>query len=292
MSAAILLQLLVDGILLGGVLALSALGFNVIFGVMRVVNLAHGDFVVIAALICSFAYVKWGTNPLILLPVTIAFGFALGALVQHFLLRRLPTELASSEASSLTLTFGLSYFLAGAGLAIFGGEFRSVPALTGAFQAGPISISQARLLAFVAALVIALLLGALMRWTTLGRAIRATSQNPEGALACGVDTERVKTLSFALGSAVACAAGTLLSLIYTLNPQMGVGFTISAFAVVAIGGLGNYTGAIVGALLLGCVSSFSSYFAGAKLAEAAPYVAFIAVLLFLPAGIMGGRRFS
>jgi branched-chain amino acid transport system permease protein len=204
-------------------------------------------------------------------------------------LRRLPTELASSEASSLTLTFGLSYFLAGAGLAVFGGEFRSVPVLTGAFQLGPISIAHARLLAFVAAFVLAGALGALMRYTALGRAIRATSQNPDGALACGVDADRVKTLSFALGSAVAAAAGNLLAMIYTLSPQEGVGFTIGAFAVVAIGGLGNYSGAIVGALLLGCATSFSSFFAGTKLAEAAPYVAFVVVLLLLPNGIMGRR---
>jgi branched-chain amino acid transport system permease protein len=179
--------------------------------------------------------------------------------------------------------------MAGAGLAIFGGEFRSVPVLTGAFQLGPISVAEAKLLAFGAALVLAVLLGAIMRYTPLGRAIRATSQNVDGALACGVDADRVRTLSFALGSAVACASGTLLALIYTLNPQMGVGFTITAFAVVAIGGLGNYTGAIVGALLLGCATSFTSYFAGAKIAEAAPYIAFILVLLFLPAGIMGRR---
>jgi branched-chain amino acid transport system permease protein len=204
-------------------------------------------------------------------------------------LRRLPTELASAEASSLTLTFGLAYFMAGAGLALFGGEFRSVPILTGAFQLGPISIAQARLLAFASALVLAIALGALMRYTVLGRAIRATSQNADGALACGVDADRVRTLSFALGTAVACAAGNLLAMIYTLNPQMGVGFTITAFAVIAIGGLGNYTGAIVGALLLGCATSFTSYFAGTKLAEAAPYVAFVLVLLFLPNGIMGRR---
>jgi branched-chain amino acid transport system permease protein len=256
---------------------------------MRVVNLAHGDFVVLSALICAWSYAHWATNPIALLPVTIALGFVAGALVHRFLLRRLPTELASSEASSLTLTFGLSYFLAGAGLAVFGGEFRSVPVLTGAFQLGPISIAHARLLAFVAAFVLAGALGALMRYTALGRAIRATSQNPDGALACGVDADRVKTLSFALGSAVAAAAGNLLAMIYTLSPQEGVGFTIGAFAVVAIGGLGNYSGAIVGALLLGCATSFSSFFAGTKLAEAAPYVAFVVVLLLLPNGIMGRR---
>lgn len=289
MTAATLVQLLVDGLLLGGVLALSALGFNVIFGVMRVVNLAHGDFVVLAALVCAWCYATWGIHPLVMLPVTIALGFVLGALVHRFLLRRLPSDLAGSEASSLTLTFGVAYFMAGAGLAIFGGEFRSVPVLTGAFQLGPISVGEAKLLAFGTALVLAALLGAIMRYTALGRAIRATSQNVDGALACGVDADRVRTLSFALGSGVACASGTLLALIYTLNPQMGVGFTISAFAVVAIGGLGSYTGAIVGALLLGCATSFTSYFAGAKIAEAAPYIAFILVLLFLPAGIMGRR---
>ena len=286
---ATLAQLLIDGILLGGVLALSALGFNIIFGVMRVVNLAHGDFVVLAALICCIAYARWGINPLLLLPFTTVLGFVLGALVQRFLLRRLPADLAGSEAASLTLTFGLAYFMAGAGLWIFGGEYRSVPILTGAFALGPIDAGHAKVLAFVAALVLAGVLGAVMRYTALGRALRATSQNPDGALACGVDIERVRMLAFGLGSAVACAAGTLLSMIFTLNPQMGVAFTISAFAVVAIGGLGSYAGAIAGAFVLGCVGSFTSYLAGAKIAEAAPYIAFILVLLFLPAGIMGRR---
>lgn len=289
MAPATLVQLLVDGLLLGGVLALSALGFNVIFGVMRVVNLAHGDFLVLSALLCAIAYGKWGINPLLLLPATIAGGALLGAIVHRLLLRRLPTELASSEAASLTLTFGLSYFLAGAGLALFGGEYRSVPALTGAFHLGPIAIAEARLLSFAGAVLLALGLGLLLRYTRLGRAIRATSQNADGALACGVDADRVKTVSFALGSAVAAAAGNLLVMVYTLNPQSGVEFTITAFAVVAIGGLGNSTGAVVGALLLGCATSFSAYFAGTKLSEAAPYVAFVLVLLFLPNGIMGRR---
>jgi branched-chain amino acid transport system permease protein len=285
----LILQLIVNGVLLGGVLALSALGFNIIFGVMRVVNLAHGDFVVLSAVFCAFAFAQTGINPLLLLPLTVAAGFVLGAAVHHYLLRRLPGEIASAEASSLTLTFGLSFLLAGAGLAIFGGNYRSVPFLTGAYHIGELSIPQARLLAFGTALALALLLGLFLRYTAVGRAIRATSQNVTGALACGIDTDRVRTISFALGTAVATAAGTLMSFIYSLNPQMGVVFTINAFAIVVIGGLGSYTGAILGAMILGLAQSFTSYFAGATLSEAAPYVLFIVVSLLLPSGLLGRR---
>src|ERR1700734_61539 len=133
----LIVQLVVNGALLGGVLGLSALGFNLIFGVMRVVNLAHGDFVVLSAMLCAVAFAQWNVNPLLLLPVTAVIGFVLGAAVHRFLLRRLPREIASGEASSLTLTFGLSFFLAGGGLALFGGRFVSVTFLTGAYQIGP-----------------------------------------------------------------------------------------------------------------------------------------------------------
>lgn len=285
----IVLQLAVNGILLGGVLALSALGFNIIFGVMRVVNLAHGDFVVLAAVLCAYAFTQFGINPLLLLPLTIVAGFCAGALVHRFLLRRLPREIASAEASSLTLTFGLSYFLAGGGLAVFGGRFVSVPFLTGAYQLGPISVPQARLLAFGAALVLSLGFALFLRSTLLGRAIRATSQHLEGAMACGIDVDRVRTLGFATGTAIACAAGTLVSFLFNVNAQQGVLYTVNAFAVVVIGGLGNYTGAVLGALILGLCESFSSYLLGATLAEAAPYLLFIVVLLLAPAGLLGKR---
>ena len=285
----IVLQLAINGILLGGVLALSALGFNIVFGVMRVVNLAHGDFVVLAAVFAAYEFAQSGINPLLLLPLTIVAGFAAGALIHHLLLRRLPGEVASAEASSLTLTFGLSYFLTGAGLATFGGRFVSVPYLTGAFQLGAISIPQARLLAFVIAAVLSIAFAFVLRSTALGRAIRATSQNLDGALACGVDVDRVRTMSFAIGTAVATAAGTLMSFLYNLNVQQGVLFTVNAFAVVVIGGLGNYTGAVLGALVLGLTESFASYYLGATLAEAAPYLLFILVLLLAPGGLRGRR---
>jgi branched-chain amino acid transport system permease protein len=284
-----IVQLLVNGILLGGVLALSALGFNIVFGVMRVVNLAHGDILVLAALVCAEAFAAWHVNPLFLLPVNILGGFIIGAAIQRLLLRRLPAETAGGEASSLTLTFGLSYFFMGAGLWVFGGQFQSVPYLTSAFQLGPISIPQSRLLAFGAALVVAALLGLFLRTTRVGRAIRATSMNLDGALACGIDVDTVRMFSFGLGSAVAAASGTLLSYIYTFNPQGGTAYTLSAFAVIAIGGLGSYTGALLGALILGLAQSFASYYVGSTLADAAPYILFVIVMLLAPNGLMGRR---
>jgi branched-chain amino acid transport system permease protein len=224
-----------------------------------------------------------------MLPLVIVIGFVGGAAIHRFLLRKLPGEIASAEASSLTLTFGLSFFLAGGGLAVFGGSFRSVPYLTGAFQIAGISVPQAKLLAFGMAIVLAVVLGIFLRYTRLGCAIRATSQHIEGALACGVDIDRVRTMSFALGTAVACAAGTLMSMIYNLSPQMGVEFTVNAFAVVVIGGLGSYAGCILGAIILGLASEFTSYYIGASLSEAAPYVLFILVLLLRPSGLFGRR---
>ncbi len=285
----IVAQLAINGVLLGGILALSALGFNVIFGVMRVVNLAHGDFVVLAAVFAVFAFEQFGVNPLFVLPVTVIAGFAAGALVHRLLLRRLPGEIASAEASSLTLTFGLSYFLAGAGLATFGGRFASVPYLTGSYQVAGLQVPQAKLLAFGVAVALSFAFAFVLRSTRVGRAIRATSQNLDGALACGIDVDRVRTAGFAIGTAVATAAGTLMSFLYNLNVQQGVLFTVNAFAVVVIGGLGNYAGAVLGALILGLTESFASYYAGATLAEAAPYLLFILVLLVAPSGIMGRR---
>ncbi|TAM91859.1 branched-chain amino acid ABC transporter permease [bacterium] len=287
MHAALIGQLTIDGLLVGGVYALSALGLNVIFGVMRIVNLAHGEFVIGAALLSAVLFERWHANLFVVLPLAFVLAFGLGALIQRAFLRRLPEDLASAEATSLLMTFGLSYFFVGAWLTFFSGNFRSVPYLTGAWTLGPFSIAQARLAAFVASGIIAVLLALLLRYTALGRSIRATSQNVQGALACGVDVERVRTLSFALGTAIAAASGCLLILIFTVNPETGANVTLASFAVIALGGLGNYAGTLVGAAVIGLAVSFTGYFATAQVAQAAPYVLFILVLLLRPAGILG-----
>ena len=287
MNVTTAVQLLVDGLLLGGVFALSALGLNVIFGVMRVVNLAHGEFVVLAALIASVLFASFHINPLELLPFAFVAAFLIGAMIERLILRNLPKNAQAAESTSLLIMFGVSYFMVGLGLAVFTGNFRSTPFLTGAWQLGPIELPEAQFIAFITAAILAAALTLLLRYTPIGRALRATSQDVDGALACGVDVERMRTLSFALGTGLAGASGCLLSMIYTVSPGLGSVFTLTAFSVIALGGLGSYVGTMIGALILGVAVTFTGFLATEQIAQAAPYVIFILVLLFRPSGLFG-----
>ncbi len=280
-------QLTVDGLLLGGVFALAALGLNVIFGVTRIVNLAHGEIIVLAALCAAVVFQRFGITPIELLPAEFIAGALLGAILERLVFRRLPPDPAGAETTSLLLAFGVAYFIVGFSLAVFTGDFRSVAYLTSSWQLGPISVGQSRFVAFVAALAIAGALAVLLRSTALGRGLRAASQNVEGARACGIDIGRMRTISFALGSGVAAAAGGLVSMIYAVNPDSGSQLTLLAFSVVALGGLGSYAGTLIGAAILGVAVSFGGFLGSAQIGQLIPYVIFIAVLLFRPSGILG-----
>jgi branched-chain amino acid transport system permease protein len=283
----LVVQLIINGLLLGGVFALAALGLNVIFGVTRIVNLAHGQIVILTALTCAVIFQRFGITPIEALPGALIGGAILGTLIERLLLRRLPEHAQSREWTSLLITFGVSYFLIGASLAIFTGDFRSVAFLTDSWHAGGIDFPKAQILSFAIALLIAGILAIVLRSTKVGRALRAASQNLDGARACGVDIGRMRTLSFALGCAIAAASGALLSMIYAYNPDTGSQFTLISFSVVVLGGLGSYAGAIVGAALLGLAVSFVGFYGNTHLGSMMPYVVFILVLLFRPSGILG-----
>ena len=287
MRPELVLQLTIDGLLLGGVFALAALGLNVIFGVTRIVNLAHGQIVVLTALTTAIVFQRFGITPLEALPAAMAAGFVAGAVIERLILRRLPEDAPTAETTSLLLTFGVSYFLVGLGLAIFTGDFRSVAYLTDSWLLGPLAIGKSRFLAFAVAIAIAALLGLLLRATKLGRALRAASQNLDGARACGINIDRMRTLSFGLGSAIAAAAGALLSMIYAVNPDSGSQFTLIAFSVVVLGGLGSYSGALLGSAILGLAVSFVGFFGNTQLGAMMPYAVFVLVLLFRPSGLLG-----
>lgn len=287
MHLELIVQLAINGLLLGGVFALAALGLNVIFGVTRIVNLAHGQIVILTALSCAFLFQRYGITPLEAVPAALLAGMIVGSLIERALLRRLPEHAGTAEMTSLLITFGVSYFLTGLAFAIFSGDFRSVGYMTGSWAIGPIEIAKAQFLAFVVAVAIATILGIVLRSTKIGRALRAASQNLDGARACGVDIDRMRTLSFALGSGIAAAAGALLSMIYAYNPDTGSQFTLVAFSVVVLGGLGSYAGAILGAALLGLAVSFVGFYGNSHLSSMMPYVVFILVLLFRPSGILG-----
>lgn len=280
-------QLIINGLLLGGVFALAALGLNIIFGVTRIVNLAHGNFIILTALICAALFQRFGITPLEVLPFAVVAGMIVGAIFERTLLRRLPEHAPTAETTSLLIAFGVSYFLIGMSLAIFSGDFRSVAYMTGSWSVVHVEIAKAQFLAFLLAVAVAAIFAGVLRGTKIGRALRAASQNVDGARACGIDINRMRTLSFALGIGIAAAAGCLLSMIYAYNPDTGSQFTLLAFSVVVLGGLGSYTGSIIGAALLGLAVSFVGFYGNTHLGSMMPYVVFILVLLFRPQGILG-----
>ena len=268
MTPHIFLQLVVNGIMLGGVYGLMSLGINLVWGVMGVVNLAHGDFIVAAGFLTFWLFTRFGI------------------LTQKFLLGRVPQDRGAVK-TSLLMTFGVSYMLIYAAQLLFGNEFQTVMFLPGSWRMLGLDFAKSRALAFFVAAAISLLLWGFLRFTFTGRAIRAVSQNPEGASVCGIDIARTRVVSFGLGSALAAAAGALLVMIFAISPAMGTGYTVRSFAVTVIGGLGSFPGALLGALILGLSEVFTGYLASAQIANGIAFLLFLVVLLVRPQGLFG-----
>ncbi len=279
-----LLQTIVSGLLLGGVYALFAAGLNLIFGVMRVINLGHGELMMLGAYITFWLFSAYGVNPLISIPVSLGLMFAFGVLLQVTLVERV---VAQPLLSSLLLTFGLSTLLQGVALNLWTANYRSVPVLTGSISLFGLDLSRARLVAFVVALAVTGGTYAFLRFSTFGKAIRATSQNAQVAQVCGIDVRRVRLVAFGLGSAMAAVSGSLIAIIFTIGPEMGRTFISRAFAIIVLGGLGSFVGAFVGALGLGVAETLTAYFADTQLAEGVAYVVLVLVLVLRPTGLFG-----
>jgi branched-chain amino acid transport system permease protein len=282
-----LLQVIISGLLLGGVYALFAAGMNMIFGVLRVINLAHGELMMLGAYITFWLYALANVNPLLTIPVSALVMFSLGAVIERTMIERV---VGQPLLSSLLLTFGLSTLFMGTALSLWTANFRSVPYLTGAIDLFGLNLSQTRLVAFIIALAVTGLTYAFLRFTTFGKAIRATAQNAEVAQVCGINVGRVRLVTFALGSAMAAVSGSLIAMIFTISPEMGRMFLGRAFAIVVLGGLGSFIGAFVGALLLGVVETVAAYVTDTQLAEAVSYAVLVLVLLLRPSGFFGEKE--
>ncbi|HXZ44125.1 MAG TPA: branched-chain amino acid ABC transporter permease [archaeon] len=286
MDTHIFVQLVVNGLLVGGVYGLMSLGINLVWGVMGVINLAHGDLIMAAGFLTFWIFSRLGVNPLLVLPIGMAMAFTVGVLSQRFLLGRLPQDRGAVK-SSLLMTFGLSYIVINIAQLLWGNEFQTVAFLAGSWKAGGLDFAKGRTVAFLAAGAITLILWAFLRFTNAGRAVRAVSQNPDGASSCGIDIARIRVFSFGLGASLAGAAGVLLVMIFAISPAMGSGYTIRAFAVTVIGGLGSFPGALFGAVILGLAEVFAGYLVSAQVANGVAFILFLMVLLALPQGLSG-----
>ncbi|HVG98771.1 MAG TPA: branched-chain amino acid ABC transporter permease [Chloroflexota bacterium] len=277
----------ISGLLLGGVYALLAGGLNLIFGVMRVINLAHGELLMLGAYTTFWLFARTGMNPVLSLLLSIPLLFLLGALVQRLLVGRVVRR---PLLISLLMTFGLSLFLTGLAQQLWTNDYRSVPYLSGSIGVAGLAVSRPRLVAFAVALVLSAATYAFLRWGRWGRALRATAQNPDAALACGVNVDRARLLAFALGAALAGAAGTLAAFMYTVFPEMGHTFMLKAFAVIVLGGMGSFAGAFLAALLLGLVEAYAAFWTTTQIAEAIIYLLLVLALLLRPNGLFGLRE--
>ncbi|OLC35120.1 MAG: branched-chain amino acid ABC transporter permease [Candidatus Rokubacteria bacterium 13_1_40CM_4_69_5] len=279
-----LLQHLVNGLVLGGTYALLGIGLTLIFGLMNVVNFAHGEFYTLGAYATFAALTLAGLPFLAALAVAIAAGVLLGALTERVLLRPLRGE---SIDSVMLVMIGLWIAMQNTELVVWGGVAKSVPHPfpTAPLVLGPLGIAPLRL--FVLAAALALILGAhlIIQRTRLGRAMRATFQDADTAALMGVRIARIHTATFAIGSGLAAAAGALLGPIFLAYPSMGDLASLKAFSVVILGGLGNVAGATLGGLLLGVAEELGAGYVSSGYRDAVGFVIIILVLLLRPSGL-------
>ena len=278
-------ELLVGGVLLGGVYALMACGLNLIFGVMRVINFAHGDVLAIAAL-STISIVVGFKLPFWVAVAVVPIGSAvLGMALYLLVLRRIE---GAPLIMSLLATYALSTILVNVAILIWGGGYSGLPGVfVGAIKIFGINVSISRLVSCGVALAVSLVVWWMLERTRFGRAVRSASQAPELAVISGISIERVRLATFALGTAMAGLAGVLVAPAFAVDPQLGSRFIIKAFAVIIVGGMGSYPGAILAALLLGVIEVVGSYFAGAVIGSAFLYLIMLGVLLVRPRGLLG-----
>jgi branched-chain amino acid transport system permease protein len=283
------LQAIVNGLLLGGVYSLMALGLSLIFGVMRVINFAHGDMMVWGMYLSFWLFTALGVDPYLSILVTATAVFLLGAAVQRGLVTRI---LDAPHEMQILLMLGVALILENTALMVFGPDPRRVNTAyaLSTFWLGPIVFDVPRTLTFVVALALALGLYLFLQRTDLGRMIRAAADNRTGALLVGTDILKVFSLAFGIGAGCVGAAGSLMTPFLPFTPSTGLALTLASFNVVIIGGMGSLLGAFVGGLLVGVSESLGALLLVPSLKELVTFVLLVLVLLFRPQGLLGGSR--
>ena len=279
-------QSLVSGVLTGSLYAMIGVGLTVVFGVMRIINLAHGDLVMLGMYGAFWSHVLWRIDPFVSLILWVPLMFLGGMLIYRFLLRSI---IPGGELNILLYTAGLSLLIANLALFSWTGDYRTIklPYAITPLRPFGIAVPIPLALAFVLAAAITLALYLFLARTDLGRAIRATSQNAEAAALMGIDVGRVAMVTFGLGSALAGAAGVLLGPSLYLYPTVGEILIAKCFVIVVLGGLGSVAGAIAGGILLGLVESLGAVYVSVAYKDTIGFVIFLLVLLFRPSGLFG-----
>lgn len=281
-------QAVINGLLIGGIYALVSIGVTLIFGVVKIVNFAQGEFVMIGMYISFFLANRLGIDPLVSLALSMPALFLVGVSVQHFLVRRV---LGLGDMPQIFLTFALSLLLMNLALLLFSANYRTVhtPYSDAAIHLGPLYVAVAKLIAFSVAMLLSLILWIFLRATDLGKAMRGAAQNRDVAMLMGINPDRVFCVAAGVALALAGAAGSLLMPFYPAYPLVGQVFVLMAFVAVILGTLGNVIGALIASLMMGVAESLGIQFVGADSGLIVVFVMLLLTLALRPNGLFGGR---
>ena len=277
----LLAQILLNGVLLGGLYGLMALGMALVWGVLNIVNLAHGAFVMLGGYCVYFVFTGFGIDPFAALPIAFLAMFALGYLLQRYVLNLI---VRSAQLNTLLITFGLDVVLTYLAQLAFTADFRTInPSYSGAnVTIFGLTVPLLRFAAFVAALLFATLLWVILQRTRLGRAIRATAQNLTAARLYGVDPARLYALTFGLGVGLAGAAGGLYGMVSQVTPYMGATLTAKSFVITIMGALENPFGIVLGGIAIGVIEALASIYIGPTFTDAISFGLLVLILIVRP----------
>lgn len=295
MSPGAWFELIASGLITGAVYALVGLGLNLQYGLMRILNIAHGEFLMLGAFLTWSARETLGISPLLMVPMSFATLMSVGVVVHRLTFRRLARTSPNVdifEARGLMVAFGLMFLVQNFAQSVWGADLRGYDYLTSPVQVGGEGGAQFagnKLLLLGLSLLFSVGLILLLKQTLLGKGVRALMQSPTGAQLVGIDTERLHPLMFGVGLGLSGVAGCLLSMAYTITPSMGEPYTVTALIVITLGGFGSMGGALAGGLGLGVIEALGMHFTNPSLKSLLSYAVFIGVLLWKPNGLFNKR---
>ena len=281
-------QALYEGVINGAILAMIAMGIALVWGVMNILSFCQGEFMMIAMFVTYYLNIVLGLDPLVSLPITMAFMAVFGFLIYRTVIAK---ALKGPVLSQRLVTFALSMLLINVALMLFSGQYKTIPKMmiSGNIDLGFVVIANSKLVPFAIAIVITVALFLFMNKTKVGKSIRATAMDKRAAELVGINSDRTFALAYALSAAIAGAAGCGLSYYYYVYPQVGTNFQLFGFIAVVMGGLGNIGGAFVGGLIMGVADSFTGVYLDTAYKYVGIIVVFLIILQFKPKGLFGGK---
>jgi branched-chain amino acid transport system permease protein len=289
MTLNVLMQAIISGILVGGVYALIGIGLTIIFGVMRVINFAHGELMMVGMYMTYFLFTLAGIDPFVSIIITIPMMFVFGGILQKVFINRIIGTLPQNQ---ILLTIGLGLIMSNSVMLAFTSDYKILTTSysSSSVSIAGISVSEPLTISFIITAVITAALYWFLMKTDMGQAMRATSQDREAAQLMGINVQRMSIIAFGLGASLAGTAGALISPTYYIFPQVGSAFTLKAFVIVVLGGMGSVIGATLGGIIIGVVESVGAVTISSDWKDVLVFVIFLLVLLVKPSGLMGKSR--